>query len=96
MCFPINRDEYLGAVNGFGQSVAAIARAVGPAVGGALWAWSVQTDFVYINFIAAGAFFVGCVIITARLPRSLEKRPGAPLDDDEDDDEEGHRHVLMH
>ena len=29
--------EHLGKVNGLGQSVAALARAVGPAIGGILW-----------------------------------------------------------
>ena len=33
-------DEALGAVNGLGQSMASLARAIGPAFGGLLWSIS--------------------------------------------------------
>jgi hypothetical protein len=36
---------HLGAVNGLGQSMASLARAVGPAVGGAMWSMSTQVKF---------------------------------------------------
>ena len=40
-------DSHLGKVNGLGQSVAALARAVGPAVGGILWYSSLSpNDFL--------------------------------------------------
>lgn len=34
--------ESLGAVNGAGQSIASLVRALGPALGGLSWAWSLQ------------------------------------------------------
>jgi MFS family permease len=38
-------DHHLGAANGLGQCLASLARAIGPAVGGALWSISVQVSF---------------------------------------------------
>jgi hypothetical protein len=38
-------DHHLGAANGLGQCLASLARAIGPAVGGALWSISVQVRF---------------------------------------------------
>ena len=89
-----HRDDHLGAVNGFGQSVAAAARAIGPAAGGALWSLSTSCGFVYLNFILAGLSFVACTIITAYLPRTLEHKPGAKHD--EEDAEEAPLGIPMH
>lgn len=63
----------LGAVNGLGQSMASIARAVGPAVGGALWSVGTVTSFIYINFIALTVLTVATLVFSLYLPRSLEK-----------------------
>ena len=64
--------ENLGKVNGLGQMLASFARFIGPAFGGILWSLSVQTSFVFINFICA-AFIMSCTsIVTLYLPRSLD------------------------
>lgn len=39
-------EETLGAVNGVGQMLASLARAVGPAICGAVWAFSVKFNFL--------------------------------------------------
>lgn len=41
-------DESLGAVNGLGQSMAALARTIGPAIGGLLWSISLEVRHVYV------------------------------------------------
>jgi hypothetical protein len=92
--FVVCSDDHLGSVNGFGQSVAAAARAIGPAAGGALWSLSTSWGFVYLNFILAGLSFVACTIITAYLPRTLEHKPGAKLGDE--DAEEAPLGIPMH
>lgn len=38
-------DESLGKVNGLGQSMAALARTIGPALGGLLWSISVEVRY---------------------------------------------------
>ena len=43
-------DEALGAVNGLGQSMASLARAIGPAFGGLLW--SISEKVIWSNSIA--------------------------------------------
>lgn len=65
-------DEYLGAVNGLGQSLAALARAIGPALGGALWSLSTRHHFVYLNFIVTAAAFTFCLYLNQLLPPSLD------------------------
>ena len=65
-------DEYLGAVNGLGQSMAALARAIGPALGGALWSLSVHHHFVYLNFIVTALAFCFCLYLNQLLPASLD------------------------
>mmetsp|Transcript_22034 Transcript_22034/g.30258 ORF Transcript_22034/g.30258 Transcript_22034/m.30258 type:complete len:502 (+) Transcript_22034:3-1508(+) len=71
-------EDDLGKVNGFGQSLASLSRAVGPAIGGALWSISMHYHFVFLNFIATSAVLVACVIINRQLPESIafkKKRP---------------------
>ncbi|CAG8642337.1 8762_t:CDS:2, partial [Ambispora gerdemannii] len=36
--------EVLGTVNGIGQTIASLSRAIGPALGGTLWAWSLNNN----------------------------------------------------
>jgi len=71
-------DEYLGAVNGLGQSMAALARAVGPAMGGALWSMSTKHHFVYLNFIVAACVFVLCLYLNQLMPASLDFKKRVP------------------
>lgn len=68
-------EEYLGAVNGLGQSMAALARAIGPALGGALWSISIKTENVFINFTAVVCLLCVCGTINRRLPASIDKKP---------------------
>eukprot|EP00981_Chlorochromonas_danica_P003338 scaffold644_cov168-Ochromonas_danica.AAC.30 len=72
-------EKYLGAVNGLGQSFAALARAVGPALGGALWSLSIQTENVFVNFMVVSFVLVGCGIINRHLPLSLDQKYHDPL-----------------
>ena len=65
-------DEYLGAVNGMGQSFAALARAIGPALGGALWSIGTIHPFIFLNFIMIGVIYAICLIIDYYLPLSLD------------------------
>jgi len=85
-------DEYLGAVNGLGQSLAALARAVGPALGGALWSVSTRHHFVYLNFIVAALSFLFCLYLNQLLPASIDFKKKRPLKNksfySEDPDEE--------
>lgn len=63
--------EHLGKVNGLGQSLAALARAVGPAAGGALWSLSLQIHFVSLNFLVASLALISCQYLNFSLPDSL-------------------------
>jgi uncharacterized membrane protein YgcG len=65
-------DEYLGAVNGLGQSLAALARSVGPALGGVLWSLSTTHHFVYLNFIAVVVVLGASLYISSLMPASLD------------------------
>jgi MFS family permease len=75
----------LGKVNGLGQAVAALSRAVGPALGGALWSFSLQTHFIWANFLAVFCGLVCCVVVIAFIPDSLDsqkkssKQPTEPV-----------------
>ena len=64
----------LGKVNGLGQAVAALSRAVGPAVGGALWSFSLQTHFIWANFLAVFCGMVCCMLVVAFIPNSLDSQ----------------------
>lgn len=44
-------EHELGAVNGLGQTLCALGKAVGPALGGYLWGVSVSAEFLFPNFI---------------------------------------------
>ena len=43
--------EHLGIVNGLGQSIASISRAIGPTIGGVLWSFSINYEIIFLNFI---------------------------------------------
>jgi len=65
-------DESLGKVNGVGQSMASLARAIGPALGGVLWSLSVHVNCSYINFVCVAVLLVICQFINYQLPISLD------------------------
>jgi len=71
-------DEYLGAVNGLGQSMAALARAIGPALGGALWSVSTKHHFVYLNFIVASVVYAFLLYLNQLMPPSLDFKKRIP------------------
>lgn len=66
--------RYLGKVNGMGQSFAALARAAGPALGGALWSVTVRYDAVFLNFIFASCMLALGQFIVSHLPASLDRK----------------------
>lgn len=65
-------DHQLGAVNGLAQTVAALARAVGPAVGGFLWSLSAHLHIIYINYICAVAIFMVMQYLVHQLPHTID------------------------
>lgn len=68
--------RYLGKVNGLGQSFAALARALGPALGGVLWSISMKNDFVWLNFIFASSMLAIGQCIVQLLPERLDRKRG--------------------
>lgn len=64
--------ENLGQVNGLGQSFASLARAIGPAFGGALWSLSYNMNFVVLNFIIVALIFASSEKLNSVLPSQLE------------------------
>lgn len=67
-------DRHLGLVNGLGQSLASLARACGPALGGALWSLSMSTQFVFLNFIVVALILVLSQVMSSHLPTWLEMK----------------------
>ena len=65
-------EDYLGAVNGLGQSLAALARAIGPAFGGFLWSVSIKSKFVFLNFIGVSMLLVICFFVNRQLPDAID------------------------
>lgn len=65
-------EDYLGLVNGLGQSMAALMRGVGPALGGLLWSLAIKENFVYFNFMGVAAIFALTMLINRQLPASLD------------------------
>jgi hypothetical protein len=65
-------DHHLGTINGIAQTVAAAARSIGPALGGALWSLSVKMHFLSINFIASMLIFLCMHLISYMLPTSID------------------------
>jgi hypothetical protein len=73
--------DKLGEVNGLGQSFAAAARSIGPAIGGAMWSISVRNRFIFMNFIVASSVLLATQYIAYLLPDSLDyqKKPSSPI-----------------
>lgn len=61
-------DKNLGAINGLGQSIGALARAVGPALGGILWSISVSHDVIFLNFVGGSVLLIICQLLNSQLP----------------------------
>ncbi|CAG8695326.1 7225_t:CDS:2, partial [Cetraspora pellucida] len=59
--------DVLGTVNGIGQTSASLTRALGPALGGFLWSWSLTNnlsfpfDYFFIYIIISAATFIGWI-----------------------------------
>jgi MFS family permease len=66
--------EDLGIVNGFAQALAALARGIGPALGGVLWSASTAWGFVYLNFIVAALMWGINMCVNGMLPLSLDTK----------------------
>jgi hypothetical protein len=76
----------LGTVNGISQTSAAFVRAVGPAVAGVMWSWSLTNtafpfDYHFVFVIVCIIFFLGLLQGHYFLPKSLNKRVGMGADD---------------
>eukprot|EP00842_Homolaphlyctis_polyrhiza_P001507 jgi/Hompol1/2357/HPOL_005965-RA len=81
----------LGIVNGVGQTCAAGVRALGPALGGVLWAWSRQSGlpfpfdsrflFMFMAFLA----LISTLHAWTAIPASVENSPDDLLDDNNDE-----------
>lgn len=99
-------DRHLGFVNGVGQSLASLARACGPALGGALWSLSMTTQFVFLNFIVVALILVLSQVMSSNLPAWLEmkRQPREVLEesyveedvDEVNDDDDDDRIMAMH
>jgi hypothetical protein len=94
-------EDYLGAVNGLGQSLAALARAIGPAFGGFLWSVSIKSRFVFLNFIGVSVLLVGCFFLNRQLPDSIDfkkkdRRMGAKENNEEGESGKGMGMEMMH
>ncbi len=69
-------DFNLGKVNGIGQSVAATARAVGPALGGVIWSISLRHEVVFANFAATAFVLLICEYIVFQIPATIDFKKG--------------------
>ena len=68
-------DEYLGAVNGLGQSLAALARSLGPALGGLCFSYfMVLRHLAFFNFALFAALLVVSAFLNHSLPDSIDKK----------------------
>ena len=65
-------DHQLGTLNGIGQTVAAAARSVGPALGGVLWSVSTRLHFLYINFLFSMSIFLLMHFVAYKLPSTID------------------------
>lgn len=67
-------DQDLGKVNGLGQSLGALARAVGPALGGIFWSLGLQLHFIFANFTLVAVVLLLCVFVNSLLSPSLDSK----------------------
>jgi hypothetical protein len=81
-------DSDLGKVNGFGQTLAAISRSVGPALGGAMWSISLQYDFTFGNFILTALILLVCQWMNSQMPSSLDYKLGHSENSENSESEE--------
>ena len=58
----------LGIVNGLGQSIASLSRAIGPTLGGILWSFSIEYKIIFLNFIGAIVLILICQILNCHIP----------------------------
>lgn len=90
-------EEYLGAVNGLGQSLASLARAFGPALGGMLWSISIQRKFVFLNFLSVITILIVSAFINRQLPESINhKKRRKHKHGDDDGHDAGGGGMIMH
>eukprot|EP00607_Mallomonas_marina_P003639 CAMPEP_0182423750 /NCGR_PEP_ID=MMETSP1167-20130531/9841_1 /TAXON_ID=2988 /ORGANISM="Mallomonas Sp, Strain CCMP3275" /LENGTH=715 /DNA_ID=CAMNT_0024603009 /DNA_START=309 /DNA_END=2453 /DNA_ORIENTATION=- len=72
--------RHLGKVNGLGQTFAALARAVGPALGGVLWSVGVMYHFLFLNFFGVIFCFLLLLYVNSWIPPSLDSALPAEKD----------------
>jgi MFS family permease len=88
-------EEYLGRANGLGQSLAAAARAIGPALGGLLWSLSTRFHFVFLNFIMIIFIFFLCGYMNRLLPPSIDFKKKSKGSSAKSEVEEGEAEAVM-
>ena len=67
-------NKHLGMANGFGQSLASAARALGPLFGGIGWSLGLSLGFVYLNFGIIILMFMGNIALSFFLPPSIDTK----------------------
>lgn len=65
-------NKFLGQANGFGQSLASAARAIGPLIGGIGWSLGTSIGFSYFNFVVICMMLFGNVCLCQFLPNSID------------------------
>jgi len=69
-------ENELADVNAMGQMFASAARALGPGLGGLMWALSVNEGFIYFNFLVTAATLVGAVVLNRMVVSKIPRRVG--------------------
>jgi hypothetical protein len=69
-------ENELADVNAMGQMFASAARALGPGLGGLMWALSVNEGFIYFNFIITAITLVGAVVLNHMVVSKIPRRVG--------------------
>ena len=67
-------DEYSARANGLGQCLAALARTIGPALGGAIWSLGTKFHSTFLIFISVVASLFFCLILNSFLPAYLDHK----------------------
>lgn len=75
----VSDPEHLGGMNGIAASAAAVSRAVGPTVGGSVFAWSVGQHGIFpldyhLAFVSTGAILTATLVVSILLPNTINER----------------------
>ena len=73
-------EEHLGKANGLGQTLASLARAIGPALGGMLWSIAIQRHFLFLNFLSVVILLICSGMLNRQLPNSIDHKKKSKKD----------------